>query len=71
MTAQKPTPVARISINEAQELSRRPIFVDARSATALRRNPLQVPGAMHAPLQDLAKSAKRLPHGRVLVTYCT
>lgn len=47
------------------------VFVDARSATALTRNPQQVTGAIHVPMKNLEAGAKELPRGRTLVTYCT
>lgn len=63
--------VSRISIEDARKRMGEVIFVDARSATALSRNPLQVPGAIHLPAGELASGLKRLPRNRTLVTYCT
>ncbi len=65
------TPVRRISLEEVQNRKKDVIFVDARSATALSRNPLQVPGAIHVPMKALDQGLKRLPKNRTLVTYCT
>jgi rhodanese-related sulfurtransferase len=47
------------------------VFVDARSATALARNPLQIPGAIRAPIKDIDKAVKSVPSKRIVVTYCT
>ncbi len=69
-TAAKPQ-VHRISIEEAREPSRKAVFVDARSATALRRNPTQIPGAIHVPIKEFKEQAKRLPRHRTLIIYCT
>ncbi len=63
--------VSRISIEDAKKRMDEVVFVDARSATALSRNPLQVPGAIHLPAKELASGLRRLPRNRTLVTYCT
>lgn len=65
------TQIRRIGIDEVQAQMKDLVFVDARSATALSRNPLQVPGAVHVPAKELEKGLKRLPRNRTLVTYCT
>lgn len=61
----------RISQEAARAEMKRFVFVDARSATALKRNPAQVPGAIHVPLKNLAAASKQLPRNRAIVTYCT
>ena len=61
----------RISLEEARAEMKRFVFVDARSATALERNPVQVPGAIHVPFKNLAAASKQLPRHRGIVTYCT
>ena len=63
--------VSRISIENAKKRRGEVVFVDARSATALSRNPLQIPGAIHLPAKELANGLQRLPRNRTLVTYCT
>ncbi len=63
--------ISRISIDDAKKRMDEVVFVDARSATALSRNPLQVPGAIHVPAKEAASALKHLPHHRTLVTYCT
>ncbi len=63
--------ISRISIDDIKKRMGEIIFVDARSTTALARNPLQVPGAIHVPAKEVATALKRLPHNRTLVTYCT
>lgn len=65
------TRINRIDIDEVKRRSKELVFVDARSATALKRNPMQVPGAIHLPLKELDQRIKLLPRGRSLVTYCT
>jgi hypothetical protein len=47
------------------------VFVDARSATALHRNPNQVAGAVHVLIKELDQRVKQWPHNRTLVTYYT
>ncbi len=63
--------VSRISLDEVKKRIDEVVFVDARSATALSRNPLQIPGAIHLPAKELPKGLDRLPRKRTLVTYCT
>ncbi len=63
--------ISRISIEDAKRRMDEIVFVDARSATALSRNPLQVPGAIHLPVKELANRLNRVPRNRTLVTYCT
>jgi rhodanese-related sulfurtransferase len=69
-TQTKPT-VRRISLEEVRKRRKELIFVDARSATARSRNPLQVRGAIHIPAKDASSERIRLPHDRTIVTYCT
>ncbi len=63
--------ISRISIEDAEKRMDEVVFVDARSATALSRNPLQVSGAIHVPAKEIAAALRRLPRDRTLVTYCT
>jgi rhodanese-related sulfurtransferase len=71
MATPKKTSLRRIRIDEVLQRKQQVVFVDARSATALARNPLQVPGAIHLPAKDVGESLKQLPRNRALVTYCT
>lgn len=71
MSSQQKMPVRRISLEDAKHQMEDVVFVDVRSATALKRNPQQVPSALHVPLKELDDQAKRLPRDRTLVTYCT
>ena len=71
MPSQNKALVRRISLEDAKQRMKNVVFVDVRSATALKRNPEQVPSALHVPLKELEKRAKRLPRDRTLVTYCT
>jgi len=63
--------VKRLPVDEVRERMKEFVFVDARSATALARNPVQVPGAIHVPIKKLEEASKQLPQHRTLVTYCT
>jgi len=71
MSSQQKPPVRRISVEDAKQSMEDMTFVDVRSATARKRNPEQLPDAIHVPLKELDKQAKRLPRSRTLVTYCT
>jgi rhodanese-related sulfurtransferase len=63
--------VKRLPVDEARERMKEFVFVDARSATALARNPVQVRGAIHVPIKKLKEASKQLPQHHTLVTYCT
>ncbi len=65
------TKIPRISLDDVKRRMNEIVFVDARSATALSRNPLQIPGAIHAPIKDIDKAVKSVPPKRTVVTYCT
>ena len=71
METQARAKIPRISIEDVKKRMNEIVFVDARSAIALSRNPIQVPGAIHAPIKDLDKAVKRLPRKQTIVTYCT
>lgn len=71
MAKPKPAPVTRMAIDQIRNGKEAVVFVDARSATALHRNPQQVPGAIHLPLKKLDANLQRLSHNRTIVTYCT
>ena len=70
MTTQSKSQIRRISLEEVQKLRKGLVFVGARSATAMSRNPVQVPGAIHVPVKELEKWVKHLPRSRTLMTYC-
>ena len=63
--------ITRIGIDEVRRRKAELVFVDARSASSLKRNPVQVPGTIHVPIKELEHRAKLLPRNRPLVTYCT
>ena len=71
MAGQTASQVTRMSIDEVRHRMNEVVFVDARSATALSRNPLQIPGAIHVPVKQLETAIKLLPRKRTLLTYCT
>ncbi len=71
MAAQTQNKVNRIKIDEAARQMNEIVFVDARSATALKRIPKEIPGAIHVPVKQLEESLGRVPRNRKVVTYCT
>ena len=71
MAAQTKTQISRIKIEEAARKMKELVFVDARSATALKRIPQEIPGAIHVPIKQLEENLAKLPHNRTLITYCT
>ncbi len=71
MAAQKKAQISRIDLSDLRQRPKDVTFVDARSATSLKKNPVQVPGAIHVPVKQLEQRVKLLPRNRTLVTYCT
>lgn len=71
MTGQTASQVTRMSIDEVRHRMNELVFVDARSTTALSRNPWQIPGAIHVPVKQFEAAIKSLPRKRTLITYCT
>jgi rhodanese-related sulfurtransferase len=66
--------MARISVADLYELIERgaaPVILDVRSITARELEPRWIPGALHVPLQDVAKHLKELPRDREIILYCT
>jgi len=71
MAAPSKSQIPRIAMDEVRQRMTDLVFVDARSATALAKNPWQVPGAIHVPAKKLDEFLAKLPKHRTLVTYCT
>jgi membrane protein DedA with SNARE-associated domain/rhodanese-related sulfurtransferase len=66
--------MARIGVAELYELVQagaEPIIVDVRSPTARALEPRWIPGALHVPLDEIAKHIKDLPRDRDIVLYCS
>ncbi len=66
--------MARISVADLYELIQAgalPLIIDVRSATARELEPRWIPGALHVPLQDVARQLKELPRDRDIILYCT
>jgi membrane protein DedA with SNARE-associated domain/rhodanese-related sulfurtransferase len=66
--------MARIDVAQLYELMQAgadPIIVDVRSATARALEPRWIPGALHVPLDEIAKHMKDLPRDRDIILYCT
>ena len=71
MATQNKIQISRIDIDEVKRRAGKIVFIDARSATSLGRDPTQVPGAIHVPVKELDRCVKLLPRDRTMVTYCT
>lgn len=69
--AQAKSQISRIGIDDVKRRIKELVFVDARSATSLARDPSEAPGAIHVPIKELDKRLKALPRNRPIVTYCT
>jgi membrane protein DedA with SNARE-associated domain/rhodanese-related sulfurtransferase len=66
--------MARISVADLYELIQEgasPVIIDVRSITARALEPRWIPGALHVPLQDVARQLKELPRDRDIILYCT
>jgi membrane protein DedA with SNARE-associated domain/rhodanese-related sulfurtransferase len=66
--------MARISAADLYELIQEgasPVIIDVRSITARALEPRWIPGALHVPLQDVARRLKELPRDRDVILYCT
>jgi membrane protein DedA with SNARE-associated domain/rhodanese-related sulfurtransferase len=66
--------MARISVSDLYELIQAgaaPLIIDVRSVTARELEPRWIPGALHVPLQDVARRLKELPRDRDVILYCT
>jgi rhodanese-related sulfurtransferase len=65
--------MARIGVAELYDLMQagtEPIIVDVRSPTARALDPHGIPGALHVPLDDVAKHIKDLRRDRDIILYC-
>jgi membrane protein DedA with SNARE-associated domain/rhodanese-related sulfurtransferase len=66
--------MARISVGDLYALIQAgasPLIIDVRSITARALEPRWIPGALHVPLQDVARHLKELPRDRDIILYCT
>jgi membrane protein DedA with SNARE-associated domain/rhodanese-related sulfurtransferase len=66
--------MARISVADLYELIQgggAPLIIDVRSVTARTLEPRWIPGALHVPLEDVARHIKELPRDRDIILYCT
>jgi membrane protein DedA with SNARE-associated domain/rhodanese-related sulfurtransferase len=66
--------MARISVGDLyalMEAGQRPIVVDVRSNTARNLEPRWIPGAIHVPVDDVARHIADLPRDQEIVVYCT
>ncbi len=66
--------MARISVSDLYDLIQagaEPLIIDVRSVTARQLEPRWIPGAVHVPLQDVARRLQELPRDRDVILYCT
>ena len=66
--------MARIGVADLYELIQAgaaPLIIDVRSVTARELEPRWIPGALHVPLEDVARKLKELPRDRDVILYCT
>lgn len=66
--------MARISVEDLYRLMQggvAPVIVDVRSQTARNLEPRWIPGAIHVPLNDVARHLRDLPRDRDIILYCT
>jgi membrane protein DedA with SNARE-associated domain/rhodanese-related sulfurtransferase len=66
--------MARINVADLYGLIQagtQPIIVDVRSPTARTLEPRWIPGAIHVPVDDVARHLAELPRDREIIVYCT
>lgn len=66
--------MARIGVEELRrrmEEEQAPVIVDVRSTTAQTIELRRIPGALHLPVQEVARHLGELPRDREIVLYCT
>ncbi len=66
--------MARINVADLHRLiesGAKPVIVDVRSRTARSLEPRWIPGALHVPLEDMARHLKDLPRDREIILYCS
>ncbi len=66
--------MARISVEDLYGLMQSgaaPVVVDVRSNTARSLEPRWIPGAIHVPLDDVARHLEDLPRDRDIILYCS
>jgi membrane protein DedA with SNARE-associated domain/rhodanese-related sulfurtransferase len=66
--------MARISVTDLYQLMQageQPLVVDVRSPTARVLEPRWIPGAIHVPVDDVARHLAELPRDREIIVYCT
>jgi membrane protein DedA with SNARE-associated domain/rhodanese-related sulfurtransferase len=66
--------MARISVDDLYGLMQSgaaPVVVDVRSHTARGLEPRWIPGAIHVPLDDVARHLADLPRDRDIILYCS
>jgi rhodanese-related sulfurtransferase len=71
MATQTKTQISRIKVEDLRRRMKELVFVDARSATALKKIPQEIPKAIHVPIKQFEENLRKLPHDRTLITYCT
>ena len=66
--------MARITVEELRariDDGAAPVIVDVRSPTARTLELRRIPGALHLPVQDVARHLTELPRDREIIIYCT
>lgn len=66
--------MARIQVSDLYQLIQagaRPVIIDVRSPTARALEPRWIPGAIHVPVDAVAKEIGHLPKDREIILYCT
>lgn len=66
--------MARISVAELRQQmdsGATPVIVDVRSPTAQTLELRRIPGALHLPVQDVARQLTGVPRDREIILYCT
>jgi rhodanese-related sulfurtransferase len=66
--------MARINVADLHHLMESgaaPVIVDVRSQVARGLDPRWIPGALHVPLENMARHLENLPRDREIILYCS
>ncbi len=67
----EPTRVTVDEVKERMERGEQFVFVDTRNPKAWSESGDKLPGAIRVPADKVEQSLDQIPHGSVVITYCT
>ncbi len=67
----EPERIAAQAVRRKQESGETVVLIDARSVEAWEEATLQIPGSIRVPPDDAEQHLHAIPHGHLVVSYCT